>query len=68
MMHFRFTITHTPGKELVTADAPSRAPALSATEEDEQWNAKVQAYVNAIYNSLPATERRIQEIKDCRGM
>ena len=63
MMRFDFSISHTPGKELVTADALSRAPVSKASSDDLQKNHETQAYIDVVYNSLPATERRIQEIE-----
>ena len=64
MMCFDFTIIHIPGKELVTADTLSRAPVLNPTNDDQWKNRGTQEYVDAVYNSLPATEKRILEIKD----
>ena len=43
MVRFNFTITHIPGKELVTANAPSRAPVLNPTKEDQCKNQEMQA-------------------------
>ena len=64
MMRFDFTIIHIPGKELVTADTLSRAPVSNPTNDDQWKNQETQVHVDAVYNSLPATEKRIQEIKD----
>ena len=63
MMRFDFSIGHTPGKELVTADALSRALVSNASGDDLQINHETQAYIDVVYNSLPATERRIREIE-----
>ena len=64
MMWFDFNIAHIPGKDLVTADALSRAPVSTPTENDQQKNDETQAYINAVYSSLPATEKGIEEIKE----
>ena len=64
MMRFDFNIAHIPGKDLVTADALSRAPVSTPTENDQQKNDETQAYIDAVYSSLPATEKRIEEIKE----
>ena len=56
MMKYTYTIFHIPGKNLVIADALSRAPAQQQTADED-------AYVRAIFNSLPATDQRIQQIQ-----
>ena len=60
LMRFDFSISHVPGKELITADALSRAP-VSPGEND--LDEEVSAYISLIVNSLPATEKRLQEIR-----
>ena len=64
MMRFDFNIAHIPGKDLATADALSRAPVSTPTENDQQKNDETQAYIDAVYSSLPATEKCIEEIKE----
>ena len=59
-MRFDFSISHVPGKELITADTLSRAP-VSPGEND--LDEEVSAYISFIVNSLPATEKRLQEIR-----
>ena len=63
MMKYTYTIFHVPGKNLVIADALSRAPAHQQTVEDEEWNKEVDVYVHAIFNSLPASDTKIQQIR-----
>ena len=63
LMRFKFTISHVAGKDLVTADALSRAPATSFTPDDEKFKQEVDAYVNLVLQNLPATEKRLEEIK-----
>jgi len=41
LMHFNFTVSHVPGKDLVVPDTLPRAPVLSAVAYDEQFQ---QAY------------------------
>ena len=38
MMKYTYTIFHIPGKNLVIADALSRAPAQQQTTDDDKWN------------------------------
>ena len=64
MMKYTYTIFHVLGKNLVIADALSRAPAQQQTADDDEWNSEVvDAYVQAIFNSLPATDKRIEQIQ-----
>ena len=63
MMRYNFTISHIPRKELVVADTLSRAPAQKPTDADEELLSEADAFVNIIINSLPATEKRLEEIK-----
>lgn len=54
LMRFQYAISHIPGKELITADALSRAP---VSEENVELESEVSAYVSLVTNSLLATER-----------
>ena len=60
LMRFQYTISHVPGKELITADALSRVPIF---DENVELESEVSAYVSLVMNSLPATERRLAEIR-----
>ena len=62
MLRYHFTISHVPGKNLVVADTLSRAPESGESVQDclEQ---EVEAYVDATFSSIPATERRMEEIR-----
>ena len=63
MMRYDFTISHVPGKDLVVADTLSRAPACRPTENDQALVQEANAFVNLVTSNLPATEQRLQEIK-----
>ena len=65
MMHFDFTISHVPGKELTIADTLSRAPA-SSSPADMELEQEATAYVNSVVENFPATEQRLQEIRECQ--
>ena len=54
-----YTVSHIPGKELITADALSRVP-VSARES--HLDEEVTAYIRFVVNSLPATEKCLTEI------
>ena len=60
MLRYNYSICHVPGKNLSTADTLSRAPVPGEVEQNLQE--EIEAYVNAIYESIPATERRLEEI------
>ena len=63
MMRFRFTISHVPGKELIIADTLSRSPAFEPAESERLLHEEGDAYIKVVMQSLPATERRIEEIR-----
>ena len=63
-MRFNFTISHVPGKQLVIADILSRAPTESPNVDDYRLEQESQAFVNAIVQSIPATEQCLQQIKE----
>lgn len=63
MMRFQFTISHIPGKNLIIADALSRAPVSTPTRADEVLQQETTLYVNSVIDSLSAPEARLQEIK-----
>ncbi|MCY3930012.1 MAG: RNase H-like domain-containing protein, partial [Acidobacteria bacterium] len=62
LMRYRFTISHVPGKSLVIADTLSRAPLSDMTLADHDFNAEVEAYVNTVRQTLPASEKQLMNI------
>ena len=60
MLRYHFTISHVPGKNLVMADTLSRAPESGHSVCLEQ---ELEAFVDATFSSIPATERRMEEIR-----
>ena len=67
LLRFTYTISHIPGKELTVADALSRAPVSNPTYDDTQFNIEVDAYVNLVWESLPATEKQLTRIKEAQA-
>ena len=63
VMKFSYRISHIPNKNLVIADALSRAPSPYISTADYELRTKVDAYVNVIISSLPATDKKLEEIK-----
>ena len=64
MIRFHFTISHVPGKQLTIADALSQARSDSPSTTDHTFEQESQTFVNAVIQSLPATEERLQQIKE----
>ena len=63
MMKYTYSIFHVLGKNLIIADALSRAPSQHFTSEDEEWNKEMNIYVETIFNTLPASDTKIQQIQ-----
>ena len=66
MLRFNFDIVYVPGKNLVIADALSRAPLMSPDQLDQQFNDEVQAYVDMTIQDLPVNEQRLMEIQQAQ--
>ena len=66
-MRYHYTISHTAGKDLCTADMLSRAPTDILDTQAEQLQQDTTSYVNLIIDHLPATETKIQEIQREQG-
>ena len=56
LLSFHFTISHIPGKELMTADTLSQAPLQNLTAADIQLQEDCDAYVALEIANIPATE------------
>jgi len=65
-MQYHFTISHVPGKDLTVPDTLSRAPTSSYRAEDLHFEQESNAYVQHVIKSLPATEKKLHEIKQCQ--
>ena len=63
MMRFSFSTGHVPGKQLSTADALSRAPMTAANSSVDLFRDEVEAYIQTAVQNLPATEKRLEEIR-----
>ena len=64
LMRYSFTIVHIPGKNIITADALSRAPmSAGPTKADQQLSEDTQSFVSSIIKGLPASEKRLEEIR-----
>jgi transposase InsO family protein len=63
-MKYNYQIEHIAGKKIATADTLSRAPMRYTVPEKEQvLGEETEAYINFIIDSLPVTEKRLEEIK-----
>ena len=64
LMRYSFSIAHVPGKYLYTADALSRAPLrVTIDRGSEEFQREMNFYVNAVLVQLPASHRRLEEIR-----
>ena len=59
MARFDYVVQHVPGKLLYTADALSRAP-VDTEDETTEFPAEVEAFVDSVIQSLPATSQRLE--------
>ena len=59
MARFDYTVQHVHGKLLYTADALSRAP-VDTEDETTEFPAEVEAFVDSVIQSLPATSQRLE--------
>lgn len=67
LLRFNFNIIHVPGKNLITADALSRAPLpTTGTEGEHNLEKECQAYLNSVVESLPATPTKLEQIKSAQ--
>ena len=66
LMKYTFTIAHVPGKDLTIVDTLSRAPTSSPSTVDEQFVSDTNVYVDSILQGLPATQERIEQIKQAQ--
>ena len=63
LLRFTYDIVHVPGKSLITTDTFSRASIEHTfTQEERENEAAVTVFVDAVTQSLPATEPRLEEI------
>ena len=67
MMRYSFTISHVPGKSLLVADTLSRAPLPNPAEMDTSLEQETAAYVRTLVQSLPATEKQLERVKQIKG-
>ena len=63
IMLFKFTISHVPGRDLLMADALSRAPCGKFQEEDILLEKETAAYACQMVQSLPAKQKQIAQLK-----
>ncbi|XP_033733605.1 uncharacterized protein K02A2.6-like [Pecten maximus] len=63
LARYQYEVNHVPGKFLYTADTLSRAPLQSTTVEEEEFQNDVEAFVDSVIKSLPASEKRLEELR-----
>ena len=63
MLRFTYDIEFVAGKHLATADTLSRAPVAFPGKKEEEEERETQAFVNAVFSSIPASDQRLEEVK-----
>ena len=60
LARFSYSVVHSPGKLMYTADTLSRAP-RSIVDNDQTLEEETECIMEVTVNSLPATQKRLQE-------
>ena len=60
LARFSYSVVHSPGKLMYTADTLSRAP-RSVVDNDQTLEEETDCIMEVTVNSLPATQKRLQE-------
>ena len=63
MMWYMYDVEYVPGKLLSTADLLSRIPTTNISNTEKNFVSVVEAHVNLVINSLPATNDGLQNIR-----
>ena len=66
MLRFTYDIEFVAGKNLATADTLSRAPVVLPGKREEEEEVLTQSYVNSIFSSIPASDHRLEEVKQAQ--
>ena len=67
-MQFSYSISHVLGKQFIIPDLLSRQPVNhELTREEKELSLDTENYVDSIFRQLPATDMRLQEIKEKQG-
>ena len=63
LLRFTFTVSHVPGKSLITADTLSRAP---VAQQDDQncTEEEIDLYVQYVLASIPASNTQLERIRE----
>jgi len=63
LIWYSFDVIDVAGKNLVTADALSRDPQASVSPIESDFVNAVECYVDAVINSIPASDQRLEQIR-----
>jgi len=66
LMRFDFKISHTPGKELITADLLSRKPTGEANKDEKELEQEIKAIVTASMRTIPASTEAMSRIREAQ--
>ena len=63
MMRFSYQMKHTTGKNLMSVDAPSRAPGGVPAEQDRQMEVNTDMFICSVIEGFPMTDQHLEEIR-----
>lgn len=63
LLRFSYNIEYVPGKELLTADALSRAPSSLPGAHDDLMEDEMINHVHAVIEEIPASDTKMEEIR-----
>ena len=64
LMRFVYTVEHTAGKNLITADALSRAPASVPAQQDAEREVEMGLFVRSVVDDIPITDLLMTKIQE----
>ena len=68
LMRFVFTVEHTAGKNLITADALSRAPVSAPAEQDMRQEVEMGLFVRSVIDDIPITDLLMTKIQENQNL
>ena len=66
LIRFTYSMRYVQSKDLTVADTLSRALVSKSTSSDDELRIEVETFVRAVMQSLPATEKRLEEIRQAQ--
>lgn len=68
LLRFKYHISYVPGKQLVAADALSRAPmGPEKSRENDTLQDECKVFVDFVVQQLPATQTKLKQIQEMQS-